>query len=220
MNKNQALNSQKELDLENHPGLLDFLNKLRNDSGADFEHFNLIYKCLVSRAESSIAPISKAQYSALLIYESKDQLQIYSGANIDPAEKYQFQIPEYRNCAEKQAALAASLLDNINLDKLLYVFLYRKSSPGVTLSPEQLTPCKECNKDFITKLINNQGKLFLVTDDKISRIFVQENFANNTKLTQTHSSPNYIYTSISGEALKYLVTEKALGKRVLSSSED
>lgn len=213
------INSQREIPLEKNAAILDFLLALQKGKTANWSPteklgFELLQEKIIKRANDSIAPISHAHYSALMVYKHKGKFQIYSGANIDPVNKPDFSDPLKRNCAEKQASLAAKKLDNLDLDEIAFVFLYRKSSQGQRFAAEKLIPCKDCHQKFVSKLQANKGKLVLILDDDQQRNFVAVSAPNSSIANQINNGTKKYYAIIPDSVMPFLNIEKQLGARV------
>jgi cytidine deaminase len=215
------INSQREIPLEKNAFVVDFFLALEKGKICDWTDsekigFDLLQEKLIKRSSDSIAPISHAHYSSLMIYKNNHKFQIYSGANIDPSNKKDFANPLMRNCAEKQAYLAALKLDNLDLDKVAFIFLYRKAAPGQVFASEKLIPCKDCYQNFITKLQANKGKLVLVLGDDNERNFVTKDAPSADQVNQINNGTKKYYAIIPDFAMPFLMIEKQLGARVNS----
>ncbi len=185
---------------------------------ADIEKSGLveISKVLRNKADQAISPISKAKYSSLMVFQTEDQLLIFSGANIDPVNREDLKIPEKRNCAETQAVRAAQA-QGLNFNNLVAMFLYRSPEFNRHFTAEKLLPCLVCNQHYVTKLIPNKGHLVLIIDDQIERQFFNADHLSDdeNKIHQMQVNDHEInYLILDSEKLLFLNVEKALGSRV------
>lgn len=163
-----------------------------------------------------MSPLSNAKYSSLMVYKSDNDLLIFSGANIDPSTKEDLKIPEKRNCAETQAAIAAQQM-NLNPSNLAIMFLYRKPEPTRIFTGEKLLPCLDCYKKYICRLIANKGFLVLMLDDFTDQEFLTTKIDNRKQVVElSRDQKRYSYRTFDSLEMTFLNIEQRLGSRVCS----
>lgn len=173
----------------------------------------LIQEMLVKKTQDSDCSLSNAYYSAIHVYLDNGELKIYSGANIDPSSYELFKSRNHRNCAEKQAALAAKL-DQLTNAAMQIMFLYRKPEAAKLFPAEKLLPCKDCYENYIQDLIDKDGHLVLIIDDNEPRKFFK-----NTNLDCSINSVEVNgqlvhYKIFNAKEMMHLNIENTLGGRV------
>ncbi len=180
------------------------------------EALRLLFEALLEKNLDSRSEISKAAYSALMIYRQEDSYRLYAGANIDPQKPEYFKNPEYRNCAEKQTAQAAAR-DGLSNKNLIAIFLYRRQSEDSDLNVEKLLPCLDCTRNYLYDLLSNQGKLILLLPNEHKRqFFIQTNLDLDTNHIQAIALRERLmyYKIFKPYELNFLRIEKQLGARV------
>jgi cytidine deaminase len=169
-------------------------------------NLNKIFEALIVKNQDSISPISNAAFSAIMLFKSG---KIFCGANVDPEEASLLKFPEHRNCAEKQAALAA-LSESEKIEDLKQLFLYRRPDKERKRYAEMFLPCLVCNKDYLKHIFNNEGSFFLLLNDDRIRDFIEGKNRGVLKKISINGE-TFFYTEISGEDLLRLKKEKSLG---------
>jgi cytidine deaminase len=212
-------------DLENLDSMVKFFDSLLEgdslsiSSASNLESLSLISNQLLNKTKDAISPISQALYSSITVYKKKSGYLIHVGANIDPSSKDLLKIPEYRNCAEKQAAISAYRNDQESNDNLKILFLYRKPNGEPTFPAEKLIPCKDCYQSYLQDLQRNMGKLVLILSDNVPREFINANHCKSKEINLIKSIESktfglIYYVIIPSDAISYLNIEKELGARV------
>lgn len=143
---------------------------------------------------------------------------IFSGANIDPEKKEYLRIPEKRNCAETQAAMAAKQIKDLDTNSLVMMFLYRKPETGRIFTGEKLLPCVDCYKKYLSKLIANKGFLILSLDDPHDYKFLSAivDPSKKTMELKTSEAIKFFYRIFDSLEMTFLNIESGLGLRVCS----
>lgn len=215
---------------------LDFLEKSRSVKVAvqglydghtqdfnDEENHGLefIVRSLYEKNKDSQCQISNAAYSAIFIYNVRDDLKIHAGANIDPDHKHLFSSPEHRNCAEKQAATSAKKNDDLSNAELDLIFLYRRPDERRQFYPEMLVPCPDCHANYIHDLIDNNGKLIVILADDMPDSFLRPGSPLEEKeicsFETLHGMRGFYYKILDADELRHLKIEEKLGAKVKSS---
>ena len=173
----------------------------------------LIQETLVRKTQDSDSPLSKAYYSAVHFYLDNGKLKIYSGANIDPSSYELFKSRKHRNCAEKQAALAAAT-EHLTNTAMQVMFLYRKHESGRQFSAEKLLPCRDCYENYIQDLIDKDGHLVLIVDDNEAREFFKSPNGDNSIKTVEVAGQKINYKIFDAKEMMHLNIEAVLGGRV------
>jgi len=182
------------------------------------EGLRQLVAALLTKNQEAHAPISNTAYSALMIYRSKQGYSLHAGANIDPARAEWLKLPQYRNCAEKQAALSASK-NGLKNNNMVAMLLYRRQEAHALLSEEKLLPCLDCTRNYLYDLVANQGKLIVVMPNNNPRKFFIE---TDMELDSNHIMPVALaeqvlhYKIFKPTELNFLKIEKQLGARVNS----
>jgi len=203
--------------------ILDFFTLLETgkDSNWTSQEFLVLRKLashLLAKSNDAINPISNTSYSAVLVYKKNNNYLLFSGANIDPECKEDLKNPLKRNCAEKQAAITAQRIDGLNNSELRFMFLYRKQKPSECVPACKLVPCRDCYEKYLVDLIKNNGRLVLIMDDNIDRVFLQKP-EGAPVIEKVHSidlgeGARVNYKIFSADAMKFLQIENSLGERV------
>lgn len=174
----------------------------------------LIQETLKKKTQDSDSPLSNASYSAIQLYLHDGNLKIHTGANIDPSSYELFKSPKHRNCAEKQAALSATIKDDLTNAAMQIMFLYRKQEAGRQFLAEKLLPCKDCYETYIQDLIDNNGHLVLIIDDnKPRKFFKHAHFDNNIQSVEVDGQI-INYKIFNAKEMLHLNIENVLGGRV------
>jgi len=212
--------------IENDPKAIEAIEYLLagkfSDSNSTDEILSALYKILQEKTSDCINPISQAYYSAIAIFEKNDKIYVHAGANIDPESPERFKDPDYRNCAEKQAMLSAAQADGLGQDALKLILLYRKIETGQQMLPEKFIPCKICHRDYVHKLIDNQGYLLLFFEHEHDyNFFYDFELSNDYKMRKIidTNGKSFFLTVIDQVGLKQLKCETELGARVSGSKQ-
>ncbi len=215
----------KLLDLENNNDISELYNVIQTGKSGYWTEqekraWLLIQQTMLTVSEKSICPISGASYSALLFYHRDKKLFIHAGANIDPESKDKFARTEYRNCAERQAAISAADVDHLTNNDLKMIFLYRKQASTHHHVAEKLLPCSDCNSKYMQALVANGGHLILILDDNHHREFLEGGSTLSDQLVHTVSMGSTIvnYKIFSSELIPRLKMETQLASRVCNKS--
>ncbi len=216
------MNKGEKLILEPN-SLRKFYNSLLEGKRYRKEHENIlvpVFQKLISKSEDANAPISNAHYSSLLLYEKNAVLESFLGANIDPPRREDFNNIHKRNCAEKQASIAAQEF-GLNNRFLKMIFLYRNLEESKSFSAEKLLPCSDCYSRFVQDLIYNRGfLLILIGDGKARNFYVSSAKADSNIVMLKHGDQVFYYKIFDHKQLRFLNIEKELGKRVSESCSE
>jgi hypothetical protein len=203
--------------------ILDFFTVLEKgkDSNWSSQEFLVLRKLanhLLAKSQEAINPISHTSYSAVLVYKKNNNYLLFSGANIDPEQKEDLKNPLKRNCAEKQAAITAHRIDGLDNSHLCFMFLYRKQKLNECVPACKLVPCRDCYEKYLIDLMKNNGRLVLIMDDNVDRVFL-----HNPQGTQVTEKVHSIdlgegafvnYKIFDAKAMQFLKIEDSLGERV------
>ncbi len=212
---------EKLKQLENLESVQSFCRAVESNKYSSFdlleeEGLRRLVAALIDKNNEAHAPISNTAYSAVMIYRTKHGYSVHAGANIDPARPEWLKLPQYRNCAEKQAALSASK-DGLKNNNMVAMLLYRKQEPEALLKEEKLLPCLDCTRNYLYDLVANQGKLIVVMPNNSPRRFFIE---TDMELDSNHIMPvaladrTLYYKIFKPTELNFLKIEKQLGARV------
>ncbi len=223
--RNQKLffTGEKLKQLENLESVQSFCAAIEADKYSNFdlleeEGLRQLVAALLDKNSDAQSPISNTAYSAVMIYRGANGYSVHAGANIDPARPEWLKLPQYRNCAEKQAALSATK-DGLKNNNMVAMLLYRRQEAHALLKEEKLLPCLDCTRNYLYDLVANRGKLIILMPNNSPRKFFIE---TDMELDSNHISPvalaerTLYYKIFKPNELNFLKLEKQLGARVNS----
>jgi len=98
------------------------------------------------------------------------------------------------------------------------MFLYRKQKHNECVPACKLVPCRDCYEKYLVDLMKNNGRLVLIMDDNVDRVFLQKP-EGAPVIEKVHSidlgeGARVNYKIFSADAMKFLQIENSLGERV------